>query len=183
PGLDTDLDAEAWRMIGGDAAPASSRPRAREGMEGAPRPPPFALNALLARIGGEGGAVLPLAKTSGRERLGSEAPPPAAATQVWQHRAGDLAFAADTRAALAAMAMIEAANAEDEALAIAVALREAVEEEKTAALVTPDRALARRVNAALRRWNIDAEDSGGDALAETPAGSFARLAAQAALDA
>ena len=36
--------------------------------------------------------------------------------------------------------MIEAANAEEEALAIAVALREAVEPGKTAALVTPDRA-------------------------------------------
>ena len=46
--------------------------------------------------------------------------------------------------------MIEAANAEEEALAIAVALREAVDEpDKTAALVTPDRALARRVLAAL----------------------------------
>jgi ATP-dependent helicase/nuclease subunit B len=182
PGLDTDLDAEAWRMIGGDAAPASSRRRASEAMEGAPGHPQFALNALLARIGVERDAVVPLAKASGRERLVSEALRPAAATQVWQHRATDLAFAADTRAALATMAMIEAANAEDEALAIAVALREAVEEDRTAALVTPDRALARRVNAALRRWNIDAEDSGGDALAETPAGIFARLAAQAALD-
>ncbi len=52
---------------------------------------------------------------------------------------------------------------------------------KTAALVTPDRALARRVLAALARWNIAAEDSGGDALADTPAGIFARLAAAAAL--
>ena len=51
---------------------------------------------------------------------------------------------------------------------------------KTAALVTPDRALARRVSAALERWNIDAEDSGGDALTDTPAGIFARLAADAA---
>ena len=66
-------------------------------------------------------------------------------------------------------------------LAIAVALREAVEEGKTAALVTPDRALARRVHAALARWNIEAEDTGGDALADTPAGMFARLAADAAL--
>ena len=49
------------------------------------------------------------------------------------------------------IAVIEAANAEEEALAIAVALREAVERpDKTAALVTPDRALARRVLAALR---------------------------------
>ena len=74
--------------------------------------------------------------------------------------------------------MIEAANAEDEALAIAVALREAVHENKTAALVTPDRALARRVAAALGRWNIEADDSGGDALPDTEAGVFARLVAR-----
>ena len=61
--------------------------------------------------------------------------------------------------------MIEAANAEEEALAIAVALREAMETPgKTAALVTPDRALARRVLAALARWNVPVDDSGGDAL-------------------
>ena len=47
--------------------------------------------------------------------------------------------------------------------------------------MTPDRALGRRVLAALGRWNILAEDSGGDALAETPAGIFARLAAETAL--
>ena len=80
------------------------------------------------------------------------------------------------------IAVIEAANAEEEALAIAVALREAVETpDKTAALVTPDRALARRVLAALARWNVPVDDSGGDALADTPAGVFARLAAEAAL--
>ena len=78
--------------------------------------------------------------------------------------------------------MIEAANAEEEALAIAVALREAIETKgKTAALVTPDRALARRVAAALERWQVAVDDSGGDALADTPAGVFARLAAEAAL--
>ena len=78
--------------------------------------------------------------------------------------------------------MIEAANAEEEALAIAVALREAVDDpDKTAALVTPDRALARRVLAALARWNVPVDDSGGDALPDTPAGVFARLAAEAAL--
>ena len=79
--------------------------------------------------------------------------------------------------------MIEAANAEEEALAIAVALREAVDDPgKSAALVTPDRALARRVLAAMARWNVPVDDSGGDALSDTPAGVFARLAAEAALD-
>ena len=53
--------------------------------------------------------------------------------------------------------------------------------QQDAALVTPDRALARRVLAALERWNVAVDDSGGDALADTPAGVFARLAAEAAL--
>ena len=65
-----------------------------------------------------------------------------------------------------------------------MALRETLETpDKTAALVTPDRALARRTLAALARWNVAVDDSGGDALADTPAGLFARLAAEAALGA
>ena len=81
------------------------------------------------------------------------------------------------------VAAIEAASAEEEALAIAMALREAMNEPgKTAALVTPDRALARRVLAALARWNVPVDDSGGDALPDTPGGVFARLAAEAALE-
>ena len=51
---------------------------------------------------------------------------------------------------------------------------------KSAALVTPDRALARRVVAALGRWNLAFDDSGGDALMDTSAGIFARLAAETA---
>ena len=60
------------------------------------------------------------------------------------------------------IAVIEAANAEEEALAIAVALREAVEDPgKTAALVTPDVGLGRRVMALLARWNVPVDDSRG----------------------
>ena len=65
------------------------------------------------------------------------------------------------------LAVIEAPNPEMEALAIAIAMREARHLGKSAALVTPDRALARRVMAALARWNLDYDDSGGDALIET----------------
>src|SRR5262249_56518101 len=76
----------------------------------------------------------------------------------------------------------EGAKAEEEALAIAIGLREALETpHKTAALITPDRDLARRVLVALERWQIAVDDSGGDALADTSAGRFARLAAEAAL--
>jgi ATP-dependent helicase/nuclease subunit B len=172
PGLDTDLDEEAWRLIAGDEA---------KDIPAAPGHPQFAMQALLARIGIARDAVASLATASGRERFMSEVLRPAAATEVWRQEAADPQFAAHTDAALETISVIEAANAEDESLAIAVALRLAVHQGKTAALVTPDRELGRRVLAALARWNITAEDSGGDKLAQTPAGIFARLAADAAL--
>jgi ATP-dependent helicase/nuclease subunit B len=173
PGLDTDLDQESWRLIAGDE---------KSGLAAAPGHPQFAMAALLSRIGIGRDAVAALAPARGRERLISEALRPADATDRWRHNTSDAACAAQIDAALSNLTMIEAAHPEEEALAIAVALREAVQENKTAALVTPDRRLARRVAAALGRWDIAAEDSGGDALADTPAGIFARLAAIAALD-
>jgi ATP-dependent helicase/nuclease subunit B len=53
---------------------------------------------------------------------------------------------------------------------------------KTAALITPDRALARRVAAACRRWDIVLDDSSGQTLDKTSLGSFLRLIVQAASD-
>src|SRR5262249_62288587 len=44
-----------------------------------------------------------------------------------------------------------------------------------AALVPPDRALARRVAAELRRWSIEIDDSAGLPLNRTPPGVFLRL--------
>ena len=173
PGLDTDLDEDSWRLIAGDE---------KKRIDPAPGHPQFAMHALLERIGVARDAVVTLEQPRGRERLVSEALRPAAATDLWRQTAGDPAFEAHAEQALRSLAVIEAATPEDEALAIAVALREAVHGGKTASLVTPDRALGRRVLAALARWNITAEDSGGDALADTPAGIFARLAAAAALD-
>ena len=172
PGLDTDLDEASWRLIAGDEG---------KGIAPAPGHPQFALQALLARIGINRDAVVKLAATTGREQLLSEALRPAATTELWQQHAADPAFGPRADGAMENISVIEAANAEEESLAIAVALREAVHQGKTAALVTPDRALGRRVKAALARWKITAEDSGGEALAETSAGIFARLAAEAAL--
>ncbi len=60
-----------------------------------------------------------------------------------------------------------------EAQAIALAIREALETpEKTVALVTPDRTLARRVSALLARWQIQADDSAGKPLSELPPGTL-----------
>ena len=172
PGLDTDLDEDSWRLIAGDES---------KGAAAAPGHPQFAMQALLARIGIKRDAVVALAPARGRERLISEALRPADATEKWRANAADASFSAHMTAALHNVSMIEAANPEEETLAIAVVLREAVQENKTAALVTSDRALARRVAAALGRWDITAEDSGGEALADTSAGVFARLSAVVAL--
>ena len=71
----------------------------------------------------------------------------------------------------------------EEATAIALAMREALETPgRTAALVTPDRRLARRVTAELKRWKIDVDDSAGLPLAQTPTGAFLRLTAAAATE-
>ena len=172
PGLDTDLDEESWRLIAGDA---------KKKVAAAPGHPQFAMRALLTRIGISRGEVGSLAKADGREVLLSEAMRPAMQTDAWRNRTSDPVFAARVDAAIATVKVVEAANAEEEALAVAIAMREAVQEGKSVALVTPDRVLARRVAAALMRWDIAVEDTGGDPLAETPAGIFARLAAQAAV--
>jgi ATP-dependent helicase/nuclease subunit B len=172
PGLDTDLDEESWRLIAGDD---------KKKIAPAPAHPQFAMQALLARIGIARADVATLVAPRGRERIVSEALRPAAATDRWQQVSADVSFTAHADAAMQTLTVIEAANPEEEALAIAVALREAVHDGKTAALVTPDRALGRRVLTALTRWNIAAEESGGNALADTPAGIFARLAADTAL--
>jgi ATP-dependent helicase/nuclease subunit B len=178
PGLDMDLDDASWTLIAGDGQD--------ETHDGAPATghAQFAMRALLTGLGitRKDVAQLHAPEPHGREMLVSEALRPASTTERWQARRSTKDFDQATNKALASLGMIEAANAEEEALAIAIALREAVEmPNKHAALVTPDRALARRVVAALERWRIQAEDSGADSLADTRAGTFARLAVEAAI--
>ncbi len=181
PGLDTDLDAASWAAIGGGIARPGERKEEAEPENGHPQ---FALHGLLKLLGADrsGVAVLGKAQPHDRAALLSEALRPAGTTHLWQARLAEPAFAEKCAAGLAGLAAIEAANPDEEALAIAVALREAVENpQRTAALATPDRALARRVAAALARWDIGVADSAGQPLADTAAGVFARLAAESAL--
>ncbi len=175
PGLDTDLDEPSWRSIAGSrdaqgkfvTAPAANHPQ-------------FAMQALLERFGIKRTDVeiLGSAAAPGRDLLVSEMMRPSHATAQWHRRLADPATAARISDGMADLAVIEAANPEMEALAIAVAMREARHLGKSAALVTPDRALARRVMAALGRWNLAFDDSGGERLMDTPPGILARLAAE-----
>jgi ATP-dependent helicase/nuclease subunit B len=175
PGLDTDLDDDAWQSIGGG-----------KGINPAPGHPQFAMQGFLHGLGVTRDQVEQLAPPAphGREHLASEAMRPAEATDRWRDTLKERGFEARKAGALASLTLIEAATTEEEAVAVALALREAVNDDgdHTAALITPDRALARRVVAALERWTVPVDDSGGDPLSDTAAGVFARLAADAALN-
>lgn len=155
PGLDVAMPEETWAQVD-------------------PAHPQFAMKTLLDRLGIPRAAVEPWqgeAKQPPRVALIAEAMKPAPA---WAARSS-VPIGAD---ACDGLYRLDCTNPEEEARAIALALRESLETPgRTAALVTPDRALARRVAAELRRWNIAIDDSAGVPLALTPAGTFLRLSA------
>ncbi|MBN8920318.1 MAG: double-strand break repair protein AddB, partial [Rhizobiales bacterium] len=171
PGLDTHLDEPSWQLIGGARDAATGRAR-----NPAVTHPQFAMHAFLSGLAMHREEVVTLGDIDdARTALVSEAMRPAATSEQWH-------TVRPSPAALGGITVIEAAHAEEEAQAIAVVLREAVEHRKSAALVTPDRALARRVAVALQRWSVSVDDTAGDALVDTPAGVFARLAVTVATD-
>jgi ATP-dependent helicase/nuclease subunit B len=175
PGLDTVLDDAAWADV-----------------EKAPSHPQHGLARLLARLGiarkdvepwktgdDAGGDAVTAALAAARLKLLSAALRPAEAPA---RRPGEgLSAETVSRAFAEHVSYLECANPREEAAAIALALREALEiPGKTAALVTPDRDLARRVAAAMRRWNVEIDDSAGVPLAATPPMTFLRLVLDAA---
>ncbi len=156
-GLDNHLDEVAW------AAVDASHPQ-------------FALKQLLAALEVPRAAVAewpsPVGRRSPleREHLISSVLRPASQSERWQ-ALGPLA-----REAVEGITRLDCPNPREEALAIALVMREALEiDDRTAALVTPDRDLARRVSGELRRWGIAADDSAGRPLMVTPPGAFLRL--------
>lgn len=113
-----------------------------------------------------------------REALISEMMRPAKTTDLWLELRGQGIHTG----AWAGLHTLNCSDIREEALAIALLMRETLETpEKTAALVTPDRNLARRVASELERWNIKIDDSAGRPLALTPAGIYLRLTAKAAM--
>jgi len=119
-----------------------------------------------------------------RRTLVSGALLPAISTEAW----GEPGFLPDPSVAkpgFEQVSLIEAANEREEASALAAAMRRALEPrpglaEPTAALVTPDRNLARRVVTELARYGIEANDSGGTPLTSSLQGGLARLAVHVA---
>jgi len=163
PGLDRGLEDASWAALD-------------------PGHPQFGLKQLLDHIGAARGTVRDwheAAPNPAREHLLSETLRPAPTTDAWralvERGGGDLSDGAK------GLSVLAAPDPAQEALSIALALRHALETPgKTAALVTPDRNLARRVAAELRRFDIAIDDSAGRPLAHTAVGSFLCLVAEAA---
>ncbi len=106
----------------------------------------------------------------GRFALLSRALLPAKALSAWRPIADEAAPDLD------GIWRLTAADQQEEAEAIAILLRGALESPgASAALVTPDRMLANRVTAALLRYGVVADDSAGEELADTPPAVFLRL--------
>ncbi|HYD86409.1 MAG TPA: double-strand break repair protein AddB [Vitreimonas sp.] len=169
PGVDTDLDEESWKLVGDQH-------------------PQHALKGALKALGVERDAIPALAIESagGRARrvLMREALAPAEKTADWLARlelAGGKRFVAEGAAGLR---LLEAETEEQEATAIALMLREALEKPGGgAAVVTPDARLARRIESKLARWGIEPAVSHGSPLRETDAGRLIALLCELARDA
>src|SRR6516225_588026 len=109
-------------------------------------------------------------KRARRMRLVGEALRPAATTDAWRRLPPQPADSFD------GVSRFDCTSAQQEAVTIALLLRRKLETPgATAALVTPDRELARRVAVELRRWDIEIDDSAGVPLNRTPPGAFLRL--------
>ncbi len=162
PGLDLALDDESWSHLGVEH----------------PEHPQIGLAEILHRLDVARSDVRPLLEATSalqRNRLLSEAMRPAATTAAW-HRYAEKTDTADVDAALSGIEYLEAQSAQDEAEAISLILRGAAEDESTtAALVTPDRTLARRVAVRLEAWGIRIDDSAGRPLMKTVPGTFLDL--------
>ncbi|MGY2993220.1 double-strand break repair protein AddB [Mesorhizobium sp. URHB0026] len=172
PGLDQMLDEASFQAL--------VAPGARPAVLGHPQ---YGLAKLIGKIGvlrgdvEEIGASAP--KLALRAALVGEALRPAETTELWAETRNGFS-ASDIAGAFADVTLLETASERDEAVAIAVALKRAVEEPgQRAALVTGDRALARRVSVELKRFGVIADDSGGTPLSNTPAASLLRLALEA----
>ena len=164
PALDMGMDEDAWTDL------EDSHPQA-------------GLQRLLHGLGATRGDVRPWPAQpasvvpEGRFPLLSRALLPAKALSAWRAQPGEEMPALDH------LWRLTAPDQQEEAEAIAVVLRDALETPGArAALVTPDRLLANRVAAALLRYGVVADDSAGEEMIDTPPAVFLRLLIRAVAD-
>ena len=158
PGLDQDLDQLSWDNFGATHPQATMR-------------------SLLSRLETDRKKVkiwpTVVQRSSPRLLLAREIMRPADTINSWNCLTEDQEIIASLKASLENLELIETKTLSDEASTIAIIMREALEiEGRTAALITPDRELARRVSSALKKWNIIVDDSAGSTLPALASGLF-----------
>lgn len=165
PGYDFDMPAEAWNSLDSGIFPVEDHPQYR-------------FRALLGALRADHRDVLPWRADTApdplRNRVLSLALRPAPVTDRWL---ADGPVLGSLGAAMRQVTILEAAGAREEATTIALIFRRAVAEGKRAALITPDRLLARRVTAALDRWGLVPDDSAGRPLIQSATGRLLRQTA------
>lgn len=143
--------------------------------------PQFRFKAFLDRLDVAPDQVMKWTETppvsSQRNAVLSLALRPAPVTSDWITDGPNLG---DIKAAMKDVTLVEADSPKAEAEAIAMRLRQAVDDGITAALVTPDRMLTRQVAAALDRWDVIPDDSAGVPLLNSPPGRLLGLLVNAA---
>ena len=168
PGLDLSLDEESWASLAKH-----------------PEHPQTGMAELLNKLGATRDDVRyvqgsqPNVERRARLKFVSEVLRPAGDTDRWQTflKTEDVMLPT----ALAGLQTLETPTAHDEAEAIALILRSTIETPgKTAALITPDRTLARRVAARLKSYDLIVDDSAGVPVARTLPGAFLDLVIGAA---
>ncbi|CAH0496642.1 double-strand break repair protein AddB [Novosphingobium sp. CECT 9465] len=175
PDLDLALDAGVWDALGSAGGPDGAVFERGDVVTH----PQYHLKLLLNRMGIARGEVQPW------HRAGLSPAPPERSRAI-----SNLFLPPDASAAwvsleakdrrLSGVRVMECANPEEEAQAIAVLVREALEvPERRVAVITPDRSLAARVVAHLGRWNVVADDTAGKPLPQTAAGRLLLQLAEA----
>lgn len=139
-----------------------------------PSHPQFALKQLLGKCDVKREQVSVIGEAKSTNLTLRTIFTPAPLTGLWQK--AELAVAQD----LSHIHTLEAATQLDEARMIAIAMREALDTPgKTAALITPDRELAKKVASQLARFNIIIDDSAGTPLKLMPSAVFLGLILEA----
>lgn len=173
PNLDLGLDAASYDSVRPQRG-ARSAAQAPDNHPGHPEHPQFELAGVLTDLGVTRDAVAVLGArcdvSEVRARIISEAMRPAPSTMLWHGLADRIDTDAAARA-LDGVSLIAAPTPADEAEIVALILRQALETDgQTAALVSPDRLLARRVVARMKTWGIEVDDSAGRPFRKTPPG-------------
>lgn len=165
PGFDFDMPEEAWNSLDSGTFPAEDHPQYRYRS---------LLSALDLRPRDVAAWREATAPDPARNAVLSLALRPAPVTDRWLSDGPALGPLAP---AMNGVTVLEAAAPREEATAIALILRRAVEDGRRAALISPDRVLTRRVAAALDRWGLIPDDSAGRPLIQSAPGRFLRQTA------